>query len=266
MLECLEIVKMFAWSYRNMFKYGFPECTPFTPYARLGWAISEWLGSQRSLPGGVNSPIHGGDRSLRIDCEDALEIIDDPVLQALWNIRTPRALTELLGHLVIRQHRPDFVHWTLVADLKRHHGVDIEALSEKQSMRTLDQIDTSRAVMLTALHHDLDHSIWRPVAGTSTVVLRGDDAERFIAWAKRPSWRTTFEQDLQCVSEDAITREPLLSTLIPLVTLRESFCAGGRTIEDAATGALMERIRSETRGWRDARVDTVEVSGYRLKE
>ncbi|WP_179257661.1 hypothetical protein [Burkholderia sp. AU6039] len=43
---------------------------------------------------------------------------------------------------------------------------------------------------------------------------------------------------------------------------KENSPARGRHMQDEATQALMDLLRAEMRGWRDAGADTVDVSGY----
>ncbi|HDR9068180.1 TPA: hypothetical protein QDA90_003488 [Burkholderia vietnamiensis] len=131
-------------------------------------------------------------------------------------------------------------------------------------MSTLDAIDTDKPLTLTGYQHDLDAALTAPVGSLSQISLVGEDAERLLAWAAQPSWRSEFETDLQCIAQDS-AGQPLLTTWIPLVTFREDFCAGGRHIQDGATQALMDRLRIEMRGWRDAGADTVDISGYWMR-
>ncbi|TES61107.1 hypothetical protein E2P84_43840 [Burkholderia cepacia] len=128
-------------------------------------------------------------------------------------------------------------------------------------MSTLEEICTDKPVTLTAYRHDLDLPLTVPVAPLSQISLIGDDASRFLAWAAQPGWRSAFETDLQCIAQDG-AGQPLLTTWMPLITFRESFCAGGRQLQDNETRSLMTRLRAEMRAWREAGADTVDVSGY----
>jgi hypothetical protein len=130
-------------------------------------------------------------------------------------------------------------------------------------MATLEQIDSSLPLDLYPYQHDLDGAVIRPVAELKPVILDGMDVALFLNWAKGEGWRAKFEEVLQSVANDSLGRK-LLTTWMPLVTFRESFCSGGRHMQNAETSALMERVRVETKGWRTAGVDTVDVSGRAL--
>lgn len=132
-------------------------------------------------------------------------------------------------------------------------------------MATLKQIDVSLSLMLCPCQHDLDGPITRFVESVEPIILDGEDVTLFLAWAQQDGWRGQFEADLQSIANDSLGRK-LLTTWMPLVTFRESFCAGGRQMQDPSTQALMERLRAATREWRTAGVDTVDVSGRAIQE
>jgi len=127
-------------------------------------------------------------------------------------------------------------------------------------MASLDEIDQSLPLELWPYQHDLDGPTTRPVESVAPIILEGADVALFLQWAKQEGWRERFECDLQSIANDAEGRK-LLTTWIPLVTFRESFCAGGRQLQDADTQALMERLRGLTLNWRSAQVDTVDING-----
>lgn len=128
-------------------------------------------------------------------------------------------------------------------------------------MSTLEDIDSARPLMLRAYRHDLDLAAVAPVEPLPAIELLGAEVPTFLHWAAIPGWRWHFEKDLQCLSED-LKGFALLSTQLPLVTIREEFCFGGRQLQDAATQALMDRLRTQMRGWRDAGADIVDICGY----
>ncbi len=127
-------------------------------------------------------------------------------------------------------------------------------------MASLDDIDASLPLELWACQHDLDGPATRLVESVAPIILEGADVVLFLQWAKQESWRERFECDLQSIANDEEGRK-LLTTWIPLVTFRESFCAGGRQLQDPDTQELMERIRALTLNWRSAQVDTVDING-----
>ncbi len=126
--------------------------------------------------------------------------------------------------------------------------------------RSLDDIDETAPVDLRPMQYDLDAPITKGIEGLTGIVLTPSDGVPFLSWAKTPTWRGAFERDLQHVANDSEDR-PLLSTWLPLVTLRESFCGGGRDLQDATLQRLMERLRAQMRDWRAAGVDLVAVDG-----
>ena len=128
-------------------------------------------------------------------------------------------------------------------------------------MSTLEDIDPGRPLMLRAYRHDLDRAAMAPVQSLPVIELLGADVSVFLRWAAIPGWRPFFEEDLQCLSQD-LQGYALLSTQLPLVTIREQFCFGGRQMQDAAAQALMDRLRTLMRGWRDAGADMVDICGY----
>lgn len=127
-------------------------------------------------------------------------------------------------------------------------------------MARLEDIDQSLPVDLYPYQRDLDAPIMRIVESVEPIILEGDDVVSFMAWATHTSWRTKFEEDMQSVANDAEGRK-LLTTWLPLVTFREEFCCGGRHMQDQSMETLMERLRAATRSWREAGVDTVDISG-----
>jgi hypothetical protein len=129
--------------------------------------------------------------------------------------------------------------------------------------RSLDQLDNMLPLTIDPYQCDLDRVSMRIVEGLAPIVLAGDDVKVFLAWVAGPPWQEKFEEDLQSLANDGEGRE-LLTTCVPLVTFRESFCAGGRHMQDIPTQVLMESLRAQTRSWRDAGVDTVVVSGCKL--
>lgn len=132
-------------------------------------------------------------------------------------------------------------------------------------MDTLEDINPQRPIWIYPCRDDTDRSTIDVVVELDRLCVQGDDVGRFLAWAQTVTWRHHFESDLQCVSEDGITKEPLLSTWLPLQTLRGAFCAGGRSCQDASTQQLMERLQEETKAWRSHEVDLVEIDGYRIR-
>lgn len=131
---------------------------------------------------------------------------------------------------------------------------------DSASVTTLGNIDVSLPIDLYPYQHDLDKTLTSPVETLKPIILCGEDVALFLSWAKQDPWREQFERDLQAIANDAQGRK-LLTTWIPLVTFRESFCSGGRQMQNTATQALMERLRLDTREWRAAGVDMVDVSG-----
>ena len=125
---------------------------------------------------------------------------------------------------------------------------------------SLKQIDVRLPLDICPTQYDLDVPVTMSVDSVEPIILMGKDVALFLAWAQQEIWRAQLEMELQSVTNDSKGRK-LYTTWIPLVTFRESFCVNGRQIQDPATQALMDRLRLASREWRDAGVDTVEVSG-----
>lgn len=126
-------------------------------------------------------------------------------------------------------------------------------------MRALEQIDLTLPFEITPMVQDLDAPMIGPVDGLDVIKLSGADTELFISWVKA-HWRAELERDLQSISNDREGRA-LLSTWMPLVTFRTNLCGGGRQLQDDVMQELMERLRSQTRNWRLAGCDLVDLSG-----
>ena len=126
----------------------------------------------------------------------------------------------------------------------------------------IEDIDLTKPVYLTNVTHDLDRPMLRVVESSTSISLPGEEGLLFIDWVKQTRWRSLIEADLQCLSQDGETGEPLLTTEIPLVVFREQLCAGGRHMQDARTADLFDRLRSLTRNWREAGGDTVTIAGH----
>jgi len=127
-------------------------------------------------------------------------------------------------------------------------------------VRTFEEIDDDLPLVIDPFQQDLNEYIIVGLADIERVTLEGADVKLFLAWAKVQRWREVFEEDLSALAVDAKGRD-LLSVHLPLVTFRNQFCGGGRPLQDAATQALMERLRFQTLHWRDAGCDLVCVSG-----
>ena len=125
---------------------------------------------------------------------------------------------------------------------------------------SLNQIDVRLPLDICPTQYDLDVPVTMSVATVEPIILMGKDVALFLEWAQQETWRAQLELELQSVTNDSKGRK-LYTTWIPLVTFRENFCANGRQIQDPATQALMDRLRLASREWRDAGVDTVELSG-----
>ena len=139
-----------------------------------------------------------------------------------------------------------------------HGGAIIRPLTAR---RSLDDIDETLPISLFPVQHDLDHPMTDGVVGAETVNLIGDEVRLFLTWAKSPTWRASLEEDMQGIAQTD-DGHPLLTTWMPLVTFRETFCGGGRMLQDEATQKMMERLRAASREWRAAGVDTVDISGH----
>lgn len=96
------------------------------------------------------------------------------------------------------------------------------------------------------------------VSGLKPVVLEGDEAQAFLHWAAG-RWKSAFERDLQKLCRHESWGD-LLTTTLPLVSFREHYCTMALA-DDPEGSALLGRLRDETRGWREAGVDTVIISG-----
>lgn len=125
---------------------------------------------------------------------------------------------------------------------------------------TLEQIDPTLRLEILPCRHHLDLPVIQAVHDLKPIILAGCDVRLFLNWAGQTSWRRVFEEEMQCLAQDAVGHL-LLTTWIPLVVFRERFCLGGRGLQEAGTRALMDRLRETTRDWRTACVDTVELSG-----
>jgi hypothetical protein len=92
-----------------------------------------------------------------------------------------------------------------------------------------------------------------------SIRLDGERAETFIFWVRK-HWREDFEKDLQGLATD-VDLGDLLTTWIPLVTLREDLCCRTLPRENQLVAELLDELRTLTREWRAAGVDTVFISG-----
>lgn len=126
--------------------------------------------------------------------------------------------------------------------------------------RTIEQISLEHPVILSPYFHDLDSPSLLPAEKVEPIELSIDETALFVEWLSIPTWRSNAEEELQSIAQDA-EGKPLLTTWMPLVTFRESFCSGGRNTQPEAMRTLMEKLRELTRGWRSCLVDTVDISG-----
>ncbi|WP_122665110.1 hypothetical protein [Pseudomonas viridiflava] len=127
-------------------------------------------------------------------------------------------------------------------------------------MATLECIDRSGPVLIDPCQYDLDSwVILKPVPGVQPIELSGQEAKTFYQWVGK-FWRTEFQKDLQGIATH-VTHGDLLTTWIPLVTLREDMCCRSTPREDNDLCELLDKLRLLTREWRAAGVDTVCISG-----
>lgn len=130
-------------------------------------------------------------------------------------------------------------------------------------MATLEKIDLLGPVLLDPAQHDLDcHGSVKQVSGVDSITLTGADASTFYAWVAE-FWKELFEQDLQGLSTSE-EHGDLLTTWLPLVTFREGLCTYAGPRKRVATAALLDKLRTLTRHWRDNGVDEVYISGVDL--
>lgn len=138
--------------------------------------------------------------------------------------------------------------------------METNLIKEKAMKRTIEQISLEHPVILSPYFHDLDSPSLLPAEKVEPIELSIDETALFVEWLFIPTWRSKAEEELQSIAQDA-EGKPLLTTWMPLVTFRESFCSGGRNTQPEAMRTLMEKLRELTRGWRSCLVDTVDISG-----
>lgn len=125
----------------------------------------------------------------------------------------------------------------------------------------IDYVDFSKPIIIEAAQHDLDlRDVRRPLRDLGCVVLKEGDAQVFGEWVKKV-WQTDFESFLQVVGGGSLKRTPeftppIMSTFLPLVTFRETI---GWLVPSDEISAVVERLRLETKAWRDAGADVVYI-------
>lgn len=110
-----------------------------------------------------------------------------------------------------------------------------------------DLVSLSKSMNMPQLLHCLV-----PVDGAE-VELSADDLRAFLAHVMLTGRASRYEQDLQCVAEDA-TGRPLLTTWIPLT----EFEAFVREVESD----LFSRLLPQIAGWNELGVEEVDISAY----
>lgn len=132
------------WSWREMFKYLDAE----TPWNELGWALSEALMSEiQGWPIDRGTPeellriklVSETDRWRRVN-QWAKEV-DDPVIQALLDFGTFRALSDVLPHLILRQEDPIKLRWNTADYCKFAGGPDLYAINDRWTIELADRLD-----------------------------------------------------------------------------------------------------------------------------
>lgn len=127
----------------------------------------------------------------------------------------------------------------------------------------IEYVDFSKPIIIEAAQHDLElRDIRRPLRDLKCIVLKDGDAEAFGKWVKKV-WQTDFESFLQVVGGGSLKptpefNPPIMSTFLPLVTFRETI---GWLVpgDESDMGTIVQRLRLETRHWRDAGADVVYI-------
>jgi hypothetical protein len=131
-----EAAVILAWSFREMFKYRGGQGEQ-SSWNELGWLVSEALAASAHGQGTTQSflddPIglgrNPGAGRTYDRCAPHLAKINDPVITALWEIGTLRALSDMLAHLVLRAEQPGLLRWN-TADHFKAKGVDLYAIND----------------------------------------------------------------------------------------------------------------------------------------
>lgn len=123
----------------------------------------------------------------------------------------------------------------------------------------IDLVDFTTHIVFEAYQHDLDmRDVRQPLAGLEDVYLDSDEALLFGNLA-RLVWRQEFATLLQVYGGEAPRRS--ISMFVPLVLFREVLCRPAPA-DDERLRDLAGRMRSATRGWRDAGADLVHIRAW----
>lgn len=138
--EWNEAMSTLAWSLREIFKHRGHTDQNISDRDKLGWSIAQILSGQghsreANTAEFLNGPLRSaaGHRA----CEDPifgsieaqLARINDPVISALWEIGTLRAVSDLLAHLILRSERPGCLLWNTADYCKNKHDVDLYVIN-----------------------------------------------------------------------------------------------------------------------------------------
>lgn len=143
-----EAAAILAWSFREMFKYRDGE-REMSLWNELGWWLAQDLYSYARAFGSheffLDDPLElkrrPGTNSTYGRCAPLVEKINDPVITALWELGTLRALSDMLAHLVLRAEQPGLLRWN-TADHFKAHGVNLYAINDAY-VQTLNAGSTS---------------------------------------------------------------------------------------------------------------------------
>jgi len=132
--ECiLTVATTSLWSWREMFKYLDGD----TPESLLGWQLSEALAYEISSWRGsaVPSDLHKNkivrpNESHWASVLSCAEKVNDPVIKALLDFGTFRALSDTLPHLILRQQDPTRLTWNTADYCKKVGGPDLYTINE----------------------------------------------------------------------------------------------------------------------------------------
>lgn len=131
------------WSWREMFKYLDGD----TPENLLGWKLSEALGYEIGSWGVRGAPptlhktkIIRPDEIYWATVLSCAEKVNDPVIKALVEFGTLRALSDTLPHLVLRQEDPTQLRWNTADYCKQVGGPDLYAINGAWTSQLREQV------------------------------------------------------------------------------------------------------------------------------
>lgn len=123
----------------------------------------------------------------------------------------------------------------------------------------IDLVDFTTHILIEAYQHDLDmRDMRQPLTGVEDVYLDSDETPLFGNLV-RAAWRQEFAALLQVYGGEAPGSS--ISMFVPLVLFREVLCRLAPA-DDERWRELAGRLRSATRGWRDAGADLAHIKAW----